>query len=921
MIFFKKTVLYTLVIFILLINQVICFDLIRHKRQLRGNRPRDREVNATSIILETEERINNRTSGSNINDNGDKVEDQAQMAATCGGIFSQPQFIIESPRYPSNYPSNANCLYIFKGPYCQTNYTLQFLDFNLENSLGCVNDRLEVKIRDALCGIKDGFKQYATSSGTLELNFISNGDTTARGFRILVSRSLCLTNNPPVVSRDPNENQPTTTNVPNVFAPPVRPDTFRPTQFPVYVPTRQPQTPVRPYLPPTSKAPPSELYPNAKEPSCCAATYSAKRFFISSPGFPHSPNSPAQCSFTIYRASQKVCRLRIQMHYFWVGEQDSSCTRGYLQIDGKLICGCHTGLKLVSPFEGHFGNTKVFRYMNIGANFDGHAFSGFALEVIQDECPKRYLPDSSEISNHPAEILPRFNFYQDQFNRVGFPNLTHEALSSALLNGNTEVFEPIDLGFRPRVVKHVYYFDSPDYTYDVSYSYNKQPRDVEETNYLETTDLNALYPSGFDLNKCTLWNSNEWNQLNKDVAWQRMPKCNDITVNSNSYVPPQTEVSRESGCKEYSFLKGYFQSPGYPYYYPKNINCCYRFYKQRGYCKIRLIMLDFQVEDSYDCRKDYLLMNNNFRYCGQSLANTFTLFDMSGKSFEQIRFVTNDRIGGRGFRGIYEQIPCTSAELPYSTTESPAPPPPPFTSTTTLPPNVPCLRNIKDDYFTIDIYDYGKDMCNFDVYKANPSVCRLEITFVTFDFPCDLEYLEINGKQYCGNLSGEMVYMRFENRQVISIIYKRVSYKPGVGSGLKLHMVGRQSSTDCVEIPPAERILDQPVLLKSIQDDTTKNTTMSMQILQKLDDVSVILRKKYPEVCGVVLSAKEKNNESLCNIILNNKNNLDCNSVSDNTIYLPYKAAEDKLELKFKDVKTVQEIEFKEITCDNKFIL
>lgn len=54
----------------------------------------------------------------------------------CGQVYTQKQFIIQSPLYPSNYPLNYECSYLIKGPSCPTNFTLEFLDFQLEHSEG-----------------------------------------------------------------------------------------------------------------------------------------------------------------------------------------------------------------------------------------------------------------------------------------------------------------------------------------------------------------------------------------------------------------------------------------------------------------------------------------------------------------------------------------------------------------------------------------------------------------------------------------------------------------------------------------------------------------------------------------------------------------------------------------------------------------
>jgi hypothetical protein len=49
---------------------------------------------------------------------------------------------------------------------------------------------------------------------------------------------------------------------------------------------------------------------------------------------------------------------------------------------------------------------------------------------------------------------------------------------------------------------------------------------------------------------------------------------------------------------------------------------CFRFQRLTGYCHIQMFMLDFSLEPSEDCVKDYILFGGRWRYCGESLLAT-----------------------------------------------------------------------------------------------------------------------------------------------------------------------------------------------------------------------------------------------------------------------------------------------------------
>lgn len=142
----------------------------------------------------------------------DKIKDgetnatiERKINLECGGIFTQKQTVLESPNYPSNYPSNQDCSYLIQGPECPTYFVLQFLDFSLEESLGCSKDRLEIENQDALCKKPAGVKTYRSQNGILVLKFVSNGQGSGRGFRILVTRLPCNSDDPENSSRIPKE--------------------------------------------------------------------------------------------------------------------------------------------------------------------------------------------------------------------------------------------------------------------------------------------------------------------------------------------------------------------------------------------------------------------------------------------------------------------------------------------------------------------------------------------------------------------------------------------------------------------------------------------------------------------------------------------------------------------------------------------
>lgn len=77
--------------------------------------------------------------------------------------------------------------------------------------------------------------------------------------------------------------------------------------------------------------------------------------------------------------------------------------------------------------------------------------------------------------------------------------------------------------------------------------------------------------------------------------------------------------------------------------------------------------------------------------------------DLRNKVSEELTFISDQFYCGRGFFGVFEQFPC---EIPTPLTPSPNPPP-------------ACNRIIKDDMFTIEVFDHHSETCTFTIQKSS----------------------------------------------------------------------------------------------------------------------------------------------------------------------------------------------------------
>lgn len=400
-----------------------------------------------------------------------------QAYPQCGGIFRNLQNLVESPKFVSPRPiCNLRCEYQIVSPYiCENEFHVQFLDFAIDSSRDCENDRVIINHSEIMCGKIIGVKKFRTEGGVLNITFSSKSWDLkeGRGFRLLVTRLPCIddTNEqqtevdslePNAPKADENEHRCFNVNssysvdadpivgqgqgrpvygVPNTIygvynrtrvvgrqdipvLPLPTPPPFGPSTYPPYVPPVQPTFP--PFIPPGQ--PP--ILPPQFLPQCCRNNYNQQRFLLISQGFPAYMLQNNDCIFVIQRSSPNVCRLRIVFKYFLlddpyqVPQGQFGCINNFVEVDGQRICGCKTNM----VYESQWGfEPKVIRMRTLPGQFANA--QGFILEIIQEACPFKIQDNSRREVRHikPEKFIlhPFFNKRHDQQPAPFIPNFHH----------------------------------------------------------------------------------------------------------------------------------------------------------------------------------------------------------------------------------------------------------------------------------------------------------------------------------------------------------------------------------------------------------------------------------------------------------------------------------------------------------------
>lgn len=419
----------------------------------------------------------------------------------CGGVYTENEVVIASPKSQYGTEENITCEYIFTDEKCSTEFVFRFLDFDLGDAPNCRDGGLEIQDQGVLCNKQVESKVYYSQNGTLKVKYFSRTLKQDGGFKILVTKTPCSPNSVDKhVKRSALHHSCSTFEVPSLsYSSMMKTHPFYYYHHPYNWPLINLQ--------------------NISENFCCADKYHHKHFIISSPKFPHTKNNPVDCVYRIFKANANICKLRLNFLFYWNGFQsESGCSYGYLRIDGRDICGCRTGLKLTSSFIGD--NSKVIEYKSVGQ--PSGAFTGFALEIIQDECSTKYSP------SHFAYVKPYYHYRIRRW--------SHQ---------NKWVFN---------MPNHFLPYQNDDYVGD------DRTSDKEDPVYIDTFKFNPMHHYRFDDRACKSWGLAQWAVLGKKTLWQSMTKC----------------VKKSSSCVEITNTAGCLKSPGYPFYYPNNLKLCYR---------------------------------------------------------------------------------------------------------------------------------------------------------------------------------------------------------------------------------------------------------------------------------------------------------------------------------------------------------
>lgn len=300
---------------------------------------------------------------------------QTNQACPNRAVSKKRQVLVFSPNYLSSYKFDGSCWeFVIKSPFrCPTQFHIQFLEFLVEFSPGCINEFVAISsdddggtIVDVLCGQINGIKVYNTSYGILNIYLQTDKhfEMVKSRFKLLVTRTSCVDSATTISSKEMI----------------LKPSLFNKT-------VRSRELSIDRFFEQKQK-------PSFQPQQCCSNSFNKEQFYLTSPGFPTTTFTSLlstvrhDCVFFIEKSSLSVCRLQVEFKFFdfgipnnLSGEHRNNCSNDFLEIDGQRYCGCQTG-QTITMNHWDYG-PKIIRlrmgYYQIATN-------GFLIHLRQENC-------------------------------------------------------------------------------------------------------------------------------------------------------------------------------------------------------------------------------------------------------------------------------------------------------------------------------------------------------------------------------------------------------------------------------------------------------------------------------------------------------------------------------------------------------
>ncbi len=628
---------------------------------------------------------------------------------SCNVCTSEGFGAIVSYGYPDHYRNNLFCTYTIerRNPdYC--NVELDFEDFELQNSINCEDDYLQLE-GQRFCGkTLKSTKRIVTFDNRdkgVVLVFKTDHSKTKRGFLIQYKQLECT---------------------------------------------------IDLHLDKTSSV--SAVVP--AEPRQCDYVFTEKEFVIRSENFSKSYANNMDCSYYVKRYSNRVCYLELTFLKFDV-EASPECQYDYLEVgDTVRLCGT---LQAETVRTYIFDGTEKLIKFHSDASTNR---SGYLIKAEQLECEgdKIIRKPSFSMTTLPTSIPPTTRQSTEQV----FCSQAFEDQELNIISPNYPNFYAPNLDCLYMIRKISPNICKLDVSFD---DFEIQPSDPNAYCKYDFVDFNGIRVCGevvrgdkrsysFQKDTFPIHFHSDNSVTSSDRGFRiniRQTECQISSIDvDKSKQEFHLQDNRTRDCNKI-FTETVFElkSPNYPESYPNNANCRYIIIKKTDdikICQLEVNFIDMNLEKTNDCQHDYLNFNGQLM-CG-SLGGETTKYYLFDANEFVINFVSDSFRNDRGFFLRIRQKECPPHDQIQPTRR-------PFGNGLEE-----CSGVYRETSFELKSPHYPEYYennlnCVFTIMRKNENICRIELRFIDFDIEpspdCSYDYLMVDGKKLCGHMKANLM--------------------------------------------------------------------------------------------------------------------------------------------------------------------
>ncbi|XP_046452995.1 cubilin-like [Daphnia pulex] len=474
--------------------------------------------------------------------------------------------------------------------------------------------------------------------------------------------------------------------------------------------------------------------PNTTPPGVtCDRVFSELENTVTSVNYPLPYLKNLDCIYTVVKLSPVIEQLLISFIAFDL-QNSTDCSNDYLEISAERYCGVQTGLVLRVPFVG--ADPFEIRFHSDGAVQQ----TGFKLSVVQIDRQVKTAPPAPSTS--PSSYLCQTKIFSESSFLIISPQFPLLYLPGQDCNYNVIRRSQDVCGLQLKFI----FFSLPGTINTIC-----EEDYLEIENYRFCGDL-----SGQTSRKIPFLSSQVSIVFHSDSVDNEAQGFSIQVVQLTDCTTTVTEITalpirvEDSSCKIPLLPNEVVNSTEIES--RQNQECVYIINQEEDACGVQLHFKEFYITPSINCSENYIEVDNR-HFCGQQLNNMKidVRFHVDGQPIylpfritQQQKFLWNLSTSSISCEKI-QRKQCSST-----------------------------IWSSESTFKYSALSSSERTECDFVIRRWSRRMCGLQLEFFHFDITdetnCESNYLDVGGKQLCGNMTGRKTSYEFSpSEEMVSL--------------------------------------------------------------------------------------------------------------------------------------------------------